>query len=82
MMDLFINPHGDITAIYAETIALEILGKPKIRRASHVEPDDSGNWFAQIVNGPTLGPFTKRSEALAAEIDWLTENRLLRQPYT
>ena len=79
MMDLFINPHGVITAIYAETIDLRILGKPTIHRASHVEPDESGHWFAQIVNGPTLGPFAKRSEALAAEINWLTENRLLGQ---
>jgi hypothetical protein len=80
MMDLFINPHGVINAIYAEAIDLEMLGKPTISRASHVEPDELGHWFAQIVNGPNLGPFAKRSEALTAEINWLTENRLHSQP--
>jgi hypothetical protein len=80
MMELFIAPDGAVTAIYAETIDLETLGKPAISRASHVEPDESGHWFAQIVNGPNLGPFAKRSEALTAEIKWLTENRLLGQP--
>ena len=79
-MELFIAPGGVVTAIYAETIDLEILGKPMISRASHVEPDASGHWFAHIVDGPTLGPFSKRSEALTAEINWLTENRLLAQP--
>ena len=79
-MELFIAPGGVVTAIYAETIDFETLGKPTISRASHVEPDESGRWFAQIVNGPILGPFTKRSEALAAEINWLTENRLLGLP--
>ena len=78
-MELFIAPGGVVTAIYAESIDLETLGKPTIIRASHVEPDEFGKWFAQIVNGPTLGPFAKRSEALTAEIDWLTENRLLGQ---
>ena len=80
MMDLFIAPGGVVTAIYAETIDLEAIGKSTISRASHVEPDESGHWFAQIVNGPNLGPFAKRSEALTAEINWLTENRLHSQP--
>ena len=78
-MELFIAPGGVVTAIYAEAIDLETLGKPTIIRASHVEPDEFGQWFAQIVNGPTLGPFAKRSEALTAEITWLTETRLLGQ---
>lgn len=79
-MELFIAPGGVVTAIYAEAIDLETLGKLTISRASHVEPDEFGQWFAQIVNGPTLGPFAKRSEALTAEINWLTENRLLGPP--
>ena len=40
--------------------------------ASHVEPDASGRWFAQIIDGPVLGPFEQRSEAIAAELAWLT----------
>jgi hypothetical protein len=44
-----------------------------IQRASHVEPDASGAWWADLnpVNGPRLGPFAYRSEALTAEAEWL-----------
>jgi hypothetical protein len=47
-----------------------------IRRASHVEPDDDGQWWADLspVNGPHLGPFAKRSEALTAESSWLEQH--------
>ncbi len=78
-MDLFIAPDGTATAIYSEEIDLHTLGTTTITRASHVEPDPSGQWFADIVDGPKLGPFTRRSEALAAEVAWLTEHRLLHQ---
>ena len=76
MMDLFVAPNGGVTAIYAEEIDLHSLGSTTITRASHVEPDETGQWFAEMVDGPTLGPFLKRSEALAAEIEWLTRHRL------
>ena len=76
MMDLFFAPNGAVKAIYTEEIDLRSLGTPTITRASHVEPDETGQWFAQIIDGPVLGPFSKRSEALAAEVDWLTLNRL------
>ncbi len=79
-MDLFIAPDGTATAIYSEEIDLHALGITTINRASHVEPDDSGQWFADIVGGPKLGPFARRSEALVAEVAWLTEHRLLNQP--
>ena len=80
MMDLYIAPGGTIQAIYSEVIDFRMLGQPTIERASHVEPDESGDWFADIVNGPRLGPFARRSDALAAEVDWLTEHRLARPP--
>ncbi len=76
-MELFIASDGSTKAIYAEDIDLHTLGTATITRASHVEPDATGRWFAGIVNGPSLGPFARRSEALAAEVAWLTENRLV-----
>lgn len=79
-MDLVISPAGFVTAIYTEMIDLQSIGTPTITRASHVEPDAHGRWFAQIIDGPQLGPFTKRSEALAAEVEWLTRHRLTGQP--
>jgi len=54
------------------------LGQPNIQRASQVEPTPQGRWQADLsqVGGPTLGPFPLRSDALAAEIQWLEENWL------
>ncbi len=76
-MDLIVDPNGDVTTLYTELMDLSALGAMNITRASHVEPDESGQWYADIVDGPKLGPFTRRSEALAAEVAWLTEHRLL-----
>jgi len=72
-MEIVITPSGAARAIYDEAIDLAAIGSLTIRRASHVEPDDSGQWFADLapVSGPRLGPFALRSEALAAELDWL-----------
>ena len=54
------------------------LGRPRIVRASIVEPDDDGRWHAdlRLLLGPVLGPFACRSEALAAEVAWLEEHWL------
>jgi hypothetical protein len=77
-MDLLILTRGLIRAIYAEEIPIQLLGNVRIERASHVEPDVDGNWWADLApsNGPVLGPFTHRSQALQAEHDWLTANVL------
>jgi hypothetical protein len=47
-----------------------------IARASDVEPDATGQWFAHLIDGPTLGPFSRRSEALTAEQGWLIDHVL------
>ena len=75
-MDLIIKPAGEITTIYSEVLNLAALGVQRIERASHVEPDDQSRWWAEIIEGPKLGPFERRSEALAAEVTWLLEHRL------
>lgn len=77
-MDLVIDPDGTVTMIYSEELDLSTLGPSSIHRASHVEPDDSGHWWADLApsEGPRLGPFILRSMAIAAEIAWLTEHRL------
>ena len=78
-MNLLVLPDGTVRAIYAEDIDLTNLGTPHISRASHVEPDSHGRWLADLspINGPVLGPFNLRSEALAAELAWLQTNWLL-----
>jgi hypothetical protein len=74
---LFIRSGGGIVCGYAEAIALEMLGELQISRASHVDPSDDGRWSADLspMLGPILGPFDLRSEAVAAEEQWL-HNRL------
>ena len=78
-MDLLIDPTGEITTLYTEVLDLAALGALNIERASHVEPDDQGRWWAQIIDGPQLGPFARRSDALAAEVAWLVKHRLMRK---
>jgi hypothetical protein len=78
-MNLVVDPHGTVRTIYAEEIPLETLGRPSIFRASIVEPDGDGRWLAdlRVLLGPVLGPFSCRSEALAAEVAWLETHWLL-----
>ena len=81
-MDLLISPDGRARCIYNAAIDLACLGQLAITRASHVEPDEQGRWFADLgpVGGPRLGPFSQRSLALAAEVAWLDSNWLAPQP--
>ena len=73
MSTLIIHPDGQVRCLYQETIDLGALGALRIARAASVEPDDGGRWWADLspVAGPVLGPFLRRSQALAAEHDWL-----------
>jgi hypothetical protein len=59
---------------------LAALRNPAIFRASHVEPDQQGRWWANLapVAGPLFGPFRSRSQALAAEQSWLETHWLDR----
>ena len=81
-MELVVSSQGVVRCLYEETLSLESLGHLRITRASHVEPDSAGNWYADLapVNGPRLGPFGRRSEALTAEHDWIVQHRLACWP--
>jgi hypothetical protein len=72
-MHILIDSSGNARCIYGEEIDLAVLGELSIRRGSHVEPNDSGQWLCDLspVNGPVLGPFACRSAALASEVEWL-----------
>ena len=72
-MELFIDSRGDAQFIYDETLDLQALGPLAIARASYVEPDRQGRWTADLApsDGPLLGPFSRRTEALEAELAWL-----------
>jgi hypothetical protein len=72
-MELIIGADGGIRCVYGEELNLLALGTVQIRRASHVEPDESGRWWVDLspVAGPKLGPFDHRGQALEAEGQWL-----------
>ena len=78
-MKIVIDKDGTARAIYDDALKpiLEDLGDVTVARASHVEPDGRG-WSADMApsNGPVLGSFALRGEALAAEVAWLEENIL------
>src|SRR5688572_23702703 len=72
VMELYFETDGVVRALYGEELNLLTLGRVEIRRASFVEPDEVGRWWADLspVSGPRLGPFSNRSQALTAEADW------------
>jgi hypothetical protein len=72
-MELVVGAGGDVRCVYGEELDLREIGTLKITRASHVEPDAEGFWWADMgpSGGPVLGPFRNRTEALEAEREWL-----------
>jgi hypothetical protein len=73
-MELVVGADGVARCIYDEALDLREIGRLQITRASHVEPDSDGNWWADMgpVEGPVLGPYGSRSEALGAERGWIS----------
>ena len=74
-MELVINSSGNIRCVYGEEVNLSELGRLSIQRGSHVEPTADGQWTADMspVQGPQLGPFDCRTQALEAEVAWLNQ---------
>ena len=58
-MELVVQADGSLRCRFDEAVDLSALGQVTIRRASHVEPTDQGQWQADLspVGGPVLGPF-------------------------
>ncbi len=79
-MQVVVTAAGTVRFVYAEAVDFRSLGPTVIRRGSHVEPDAAGRWLVDLgpVDGPRLGPFPKRSDALEAEVAWLQEHWLTR----
>lgn len=76
---IVVSATGDLQFIHDDALApLFAEGEVSIERASHVEPDAMGRWFADLspVGGPLLSGYALRGEALQAEADWLRRNRL------
>ena len=75
-MNLVISAAGEVRCLYGEALDLSTLGPLQIQRASHVDADGAGQWWADMApsSGPKLGPFAARSQALAAEGRWLNQH--------
>jgi hypothetical protein len=78
---LKIDKKGVITTIYDDRLVnLMALGKTQTHRVSDVEPMlDGSGWVAIIRNGPDLGVFKLRQQALDAEVDYLERKLGLRE---
>jgi len=78
-MQLIIETTGQARCVYDETINLTALGRLSITRASYVEPHSACQWLVDLapILGPQLGPFLRRSDALAAELAWLLDHWLV-----
>jgi hypothetical protein len=77
-MIISVDRTGGVKAIYSDGFNWHALGKALIQRASHVEPDIWGLWWADLAlsGGPRIGPFAMRAHAIAAEQRWLEKNCL------
>lgn len=79
--EFVIRKNGNVQTIYSDDLPMDVLGavgKATVKRASHVEPTDDYRWTADMspLDGPTLGPFKTRAEALRAETVWIRDNHL------
>lgn len=74
-MTITITADGLIEFVYDDAlVGLLAAGEATVRRVSHVEPSPGG-WTAEMIDGPVLGPFVLRADALAAERAWLATER-------
>lgn len=79
-VELVVAADGAARCIHDEALDLPELGELQITRASHVEPDAEGYWWAAMgpSGGPVLGPYGSRTEALRAEREWLWRRPIQR----
>lgn len=80
-MKFVIAQDGSVRAIYSDQMQALLDGaglRGETRRASHVEPNASGLWEADMspVGGPVLGPFVTRAQALTEEVAWLEAHNI------
>ena len=85
MISITFDKDGTIRFIYDDKAAgvINEVGALTIKRASHVEPvtlpyQAAPKWAADMgpCDGPLLGPFDTREDALEAERAWLLANNV------
>lgn len=76
-VEICVEADGSLNFVHDDRVtgAVAALGDLRIQRASHVEADAAGCWWADLapVGGPKLGPYPpgQRHQALADEVAWL-----------
>ena len=89
-MRLYVRPDGNAQCLYTDDVKLKNIGALDIKRASHVEPDQTkpGSWYVDLtpVGGPHISGYASRAEALRAEEIWLNaemrkKNVVAREPH-
>ena len=63
-MELLINCKGEVRCLYGEAIDLRALGVLSIQRASHVEPDSNGQWWADLATSGGILETKKIGDAI------------------
>ena len=71
MMTLIIAPAGLVRCLYAEAIDLRSLGELHIARASRIEPDGLGNWWADLSRPQVLSSVPSDFEARHWRPNWI-----------
>lgn len=82
-MVIRIDKDGTVVFIQNDEIDMRIFGKPKMKRASHVEWDEkTDGWMVDLtpVGGPIVSGFgDSRACAVRYERKWIEENVLSNQ---
>lgn len=78
-MKIVVTRQGVVRAVYRDNSPLKrLVGITTIERASDVEPDAQGKWWAYIRGtNVKLGPFELRMDAVKAEIEYLEQRGFL-----
>lgn len=71
---------GTLRYVYDDDVHkhLSKLGEVSIKRATHVEPDENGLWYADLspVGGEKVTGFKTHQEAIDFELKWLNEHNI------
>lgn len=82
--NILIEPTGRVRFVWDDALAplIDAGRVVEVSRVSHVEPTPSGQWTADLspCDGPTLGPFPLRAQALEAEREWVESHLLEGKP--
>lgn len=79
-MKIILGVDGVVRYVYNDVIHkhMSTLGEATIKRATHVEPDENGMWYADLspVGGEKITGFKTHKEAIDFELKWLSKHNI------